>query len=208
MSPQNEKYYDTVVAWAASTEEQNKYTVLNDTGMPEHYTFVCPISADLRSQMTKITIKLTEFKDSLFLNDPANYHTTLFHCDSTHDIQAVTQRLETALESLDPMAFTAKGIFASSDAIVLVLFPENETASDLNSELSASINIPGESGLRKTLKWVSLARYREAPSTELKEYVRTLNKQEFGVFKPDEVVLYRTGDRTLDTATELKRIRL
>lgn len=188
--------------------QPDQFTVLSSTAIGEHYTFVCPLPKPLQTQLLPIYNDLADYGTQLFLTDPRKYHLTIFTCDASQDLKRLKSALTDTIAALSPLEFYCQGIFAASDAIVAAALPTNETRTHIDSQLASLTNQSPQTGLRKALRWISLARYKQTPNQQLLKELQPLAEFDLGLFRPDEILIYRSRDRMLDDATLLERIPL
>lgn len=187
--------------------QPEQFKVHETLKVKEHYTFVCLADDTLLEKIAQ-SVDVNQFSSELHFNKAEKYHLTLFFCDISYDVERVIGELRKIIKETEALSFSCNGIFAASEAVVVAAFADNAAYNQITEHIHKSVGVPEEVGFRKALRWISLARYKVAPRTEMREYFNSLSELDLGVFRPKEIIVYKTKDRVIEDAVEITRIAL
>jgi hypothetical protein len=177
----------------------------------EHYTFSAYIPQDFREKLEPISKKLTELDPSLILNEPDLFHLTVFWCSLENPIEKIIGAAEEVLKK-EKLSFDLRGLISAPFGISIKAYPRNEIFMRLREKLSGLTgtdlpqNPDGSLHEKAVSTWITLGRYTEPPQAPLLEYINSRVEEDFGIYTPESITLYKCDNKYLRNPQVIKKV--
>jgi hypothetical protein len=179
--------------------------VLTSLETDEHYTVTTIIPNRLSEQIYPIATKLKSLDETLILNEPSLYHFTTFWCSLNIDLEKIKKIIEELIKS-HPLSFEIKDLLFGPAGICLKLYPMDDTFNLLREKLYAVANKQYFPDELTVTSWISLARYSQTPSIQVKNFIQNSNVN-LGFYSPETIDIYKSKNKLLLNAEKIYSIK-
>lgn len=170
--------------------------ILPSMEVPKHYTISHILDRKTSAELHQVSLELKALDNSLIINEPENYHITLFW-------KGLESKLEEKIESIrniispEHFEFDVEEILFGPLGVSVKFYPKNEDFINTRLALYQLTDTPVIIDERFVTTWVSLAAYSQIPSESVKRFVQENSTQKFGAYKADSFTLYTSTNKGL-----------
>lgn len=170
--------------------------VLTTLDVAPHFTISHILGKQLAVKLHETAIKLSSVDSSLILNDPQNYHITLFWKGMDAKLNEKSDSIKQIVEKY-VFDFEVEELLFGPLGISVKFYPKSESLIEARKELYNLTGTPLDIDERFVTTWVSLATYSQVPSEEVKKFVQENAGLSLGTYKVDKFVLYISTNKNL-----------
>lgn len=161
-----------------------------------HFTISHVLDEQLSNKLHEMALKLKAIDPSLVINQPENYHITLFWKGMDSELDKKTESIKDII-SKTIFEFDVEEMLFGPLGISVKFYPKTEDFVNARTALYNLTNTPILVDERFVTTWVSLATYSQTPISAVKEFVQENSKQKFGSYKVTNFTLYTSTNKGL-----------
>ncbi len=187
--------------------KSGQVVVTDTTATSKHYTFIVRVP-HIESRLEEITKTLISLDSTLIVNKPGLAHVTVFHFPDIEKLSEATQIIREESANDEKIKLQIYGLFTGPLAIGLAVFPLTKTLVQIRKKLYEISGQDFPNNYRGLLAWITVARFTRPPTMELIKYLDTLRHEDFGTITVNEIEVYQSQDKNLETGELLDKIVL
>jgi hypothetical protein len=180
--------------------------ILKTLEVPAHITLSHVLDTTLALKLHEVSLELKEIDSTLILNNPENYHITLFWKGLDSKLDEKSTEIGKILESTF-FEFDVQELLFGPLGVSAKFYPKTEDFVNARIKLYELTNTPVLIDERFVTTWVSLAAYSQVPNEKVKQYVQDNAKSEFGSYSVNNFTLYKSTNKGLVNPETISEFR-
>lgn len=181
--------------------------ILQTLGVSPHFTISHVLNNTLTKELHKITLALKVLDSSLIINQPENYHITLFWKGLDSKLDQNTEEIRNILAKYK-FSFEVEELLFGPLGVSVKFYPKDENFVKARQELYELTGTPYIIDERFVTTWVSLAAYSQIPQDSVKKYVFENQTKKFDDYMPESFKLYISNNKGLVNPQEIAEFKL
>jgi 2'-5' RNA ligase len=177
--------------------------ILKTLEVPAHYTIGHVVDISIANKLHQVALQLKELDPSLILNEPKNYHITLFWKGLDSGLEKKIPEIENIINSTR-FEFRIEELLFGPLGVSVKFYPKNECFVEARKKLYELTNTPILIDERFVTTWVSIAAYAQVPTDSVKNFVRENSLVNFGDYIADNFTLYISTNKGLVSPKMIK----
>lgn len=186
--------------------DPEKCLFFQNTKVDKHYTVVIRVPEPIATEIYMLGKELQEIEPSLITGQKENLHFTLFYLPDTVDPRNIRDFLESFFAE-NHFNFQIENIAFMNQGIGAVAYPKNDGLARLRQKLLTEFNYHYPHPELMLVSWVAIARYSQAPSKKLLDFLKQNFDREFGFLKLEDVEILENEDKYLSGAKLLYSVK-
>lgn len=174
----------------------------SDDEVQANYTLVAVPTTEVLRAISYIQSRCPDFTNHQYVYpDPELHLTVMGRIDITVDIDKIRESVKSAIQNV-PIAFRMFGVASNAHAVSISCYPHNFDLFALRQNIRSRMGVVGDDysihlAQYEHMGWINFMRYLRKPSEEELDQFRSLIQNEFGLFKPTKLQLFRNRSKSL-----------
>ena len=179
--------------------------LLESDAIPENYTLVAPATEEVLQVIKGIVQKCPNYIRGQYRYSDTEIHLTMMgNIETSVDPENLMYAVKKSIKKATP-SFRMDGVASNMHAVSISCYPQDFDMYTFRQQVRSDINNPGDDYAihlkeYEHMGWVNFMRYLRQPTTSELDEFKLLMHEEFGIFKPTRLQLYKNRSKTLNEA--------